>query len=130
MSAKIERIEGTKFKANVGGFEIITGRASDDSPPSGMAAGPVLFAAIGLCTGTRLVEQMKKRGWPVGAVRVNVKPKVSKDMNRATEIAMEVEMEADLTEEQRQEMLREAGRCFVSNTIKNTPEFRVELKLV
>ena len=64
---------------------------------------------------------MKKRGWPVGAVRVNVKPKVSKDMNRATEIAMEVEMEADLTEEQRQEMLKEAGRCFVSNTIKEHP---------
>jgi uncharacterized OsmC-like protein len=73
---------------------------------------------------------MKNRGWEVGAVRVNVKPKVSKDMNRATEIAMEVELEADLTEEQRLEMLREAGRCFVSNTLKNTPEFRVDLKLI
>lgn len=130
MSAKIERIEGTKFRANVGGFEIVTGRVSDDAPPEGMAAGAVLFAAIGLCTGTRLVEQMRNRGWEVGAVRVNVKPKVSKDMNRATEIAMGVELEADLTEEQRLEMLREAGRCFVSNTLKNTPEFRVELKLV
>jgi len=56
MSAKIERIEGTKFKANAGGFEIVTGRASDDSPPAGMATGAVLFAAIGLCTGTRVVE--------------------------------------------------------------------------
>jgi uncharacterized OsmC-like protein len=130
MSAKIERIEGTKFKATFGGFEIITGRASEDSPPEGMAAGAVLFAAIGLCTGTRLVEQMKNRGWEVGAVRVNVKPKVSKDMNRATEIAMEVELESDLTEEQRLEMLREAGRCFVSNTLKNTPEFKIDLKLV
>jgi len=130
MSAKIERIEGTKFKANVGGFEIVTGRARDDSPPEGMEAGAVLFAAIGLCTGTRLVEQMKNRGWEVGAIRVNIKPKVSKDMNRATEIAMEVELEADLTEEQRQEVLREAGRCFVSNTIKNPPEIRVELRLV
>jgi uncharacterized OsmC-like protein len=129
MSAKIERIEGTKFKATVNGFEIITGRASEDSPPAGMFAGQVLFAAMGLCTGTRVVEQMEKRGWPVGAVRVNVKPKVSKDMNRATEITMEVELEADLTEEQRKEMLAEAGRCFVSNTIKNTPEVRVELKL-
>jgi uncharacterized OsmC-like protein len=51
-------------------------------------------------------------------------------MNRATDIAMEVELEADLTEEQRQEMLKEAGRCFVSNTLKNTPEVRVELKLI
>jgi len=130
MSARIERIKGTKFKANVGGFEIITGREGVDAPAAGMAAGQVLFAAIGLCTGTRLVEQMDRRGWPVGAVRVNVRPKVSKDMNRAIEIAMEVEMEANLTEEQRLEMLKEAVRCFVSNTIKNTPEFRVELKLV
>jgi uncharacterized OsmC-like protein len=130
MSAKIERIEGTKFKATVGGFEIITGRVSDDSPPEGMAAGAVLFAAIGLCTGTRVAEQMKNRGWEAGAIRVNVRPKVSKDMNRATEISMEVELEADLTEEQRLEILREAGRCFVSNTIKNTPEIRVSLKLV
>jgi hypothetical protein len=52
MSPKIERIEGTKFKASVGGFEIITGRVSDDEPPEGMAAGAVPFAAIGLCTGT------------------------------------------------------------------------------
>ncbi len=130
MSAKIERIEGTKFKATVGGFEIITGRVSDDSQPEGMAAGAVLFAAIGLCTGTRVAEQMKNRGWEAGAIRVNVRPKVSKDMNRATEISMEVELEADLTEEQRLEILREAGRCFVSNTIKNTPEIRVNLKLV
>ena len=130
MSPKIERIEGTKFKASVGGFEIITGRVSDDEPPEGMAAGAVLFAAIGLCTGTRVAEQMKNRGWEAGTIRVNVKPKVSKDMNRATETSMEVELEADLTEEQRQEILREAGRCFVSYTIKNTPEVRVELKLI
>ena len=130
MSAKIERIEGTKFKATVGGFEIITGRVSDGSPPEGMAAGAVLFAAIGLCTGTRVAEQMKNRGWEATAIRVNVRPKVSKDMNRATEISMEVELEADLTEEQRLEILKEAGRCFVSNTIKNTPEIRVNLKLV
>ena len=43
---------------------------------------------------------------------------------------MEVEIEADLTEEQRQEILKEAGRCFVSNTIKNSPEVNVSLKLV
>ena len=129
MSVRIERIAGTKFKATINGFEIVTGRVSDDSPMEGMYAGQVLFAAIGLCTGTRVVEQMEKRGWPVGAVRVSVKPKVSKDMNRATEISMEVELEADLTEEQRKEMLTEAGRCFVSNTIKNTPEVSVTLKL-
>jgi uncharacterized OsmC-like protein len=130
MSAKIERIEGTKFRATVGGFEIVTGRVSEDLPPEGMAAGAVLFAAIGLCTGTRIVEQMNNRGWEVGAVRVNVRPKVSKDMNRATEITMEVELEADLTEEQRLEILKEAGRCFVSNTIKSTPEVRIDLNLV
>ncbi len=130
MSAKIERIEGTKFRATVGGFEIVTGRVSEDLPPEGMAAGSVLFAAIGLCTGTRVVEQMNKRGWEVSAVLVNVRPKVGKDMNRATEIALEVELEADLTKEQKLEILKEAGRCFVSNTIKSTPEVRVDLKLV
>ena len=95
-----------------------------------MAAGAVLFAAIGLCTGTRVADQMKNRGWEVGAIRVNISQKVSKDIIRATEISLEVELEADLTEEQRLEILREAGRCFVSNTIKNTPEIRVNLKLV
>ncbi len=130
MSAKIERIEGTKFRAIVNGFEIVTGRSNEDSPPAGMFAGQVLFAALGLCTGTRVVEQMVNRGWPVGAVRVDVKPKVSKDMNRATEITMNVEIEADLTEAQRKEILMEAGRCFVSNTIKNTPEVKVSLKVM
>jgi uncharacterized OsmC-like protein len=51
-------------------------------------------------------------------------------MNRATEIAMEVDLEADLTEEQRLEILNEAERCFVNNTIKSTSEVRVDLKLV
>ncbi len=130
MSAKIERIEGTLFRATINGFDIVTGRANENSPPAGMFAGQVLFAALGLCTGTRVVEQMEKRGWPVGAVRVDVKPKVSKDMNRATEIMMNVEIEANLTEEQRKEILMEAGRCFVSNTIKNSPEVKISLKLV
>jgi uncharacterized OsmC-like protein len=112
------------------GFEIITGRVSDDSLSEGMAAGAVLFAAMGLCTGTRVAEQVKNRNWEAGTIRVNVRTKVSKDMNRATEITMEVDLEADLTEEQRQKMLKEARRCFVSNTIKNTPEVRVELKLI
>ncbi len=130
MSAKIERVEGHKFRAIVNGFEIVTGKVSENASPSGMSPGGVLFASVGLCSGTRIVEQMEKRGWDVGNVRLTVMSKVSKDMNRATEIAMEIEVEADLTEEQREEVLREAGRCFVGNTLRNPPEIKIELKVV
>jgi len=130
MSVKIERVEGNKFRAVSGGFEIVTGRIDNDHASEGMSPGAVLFAALGLCTGTRVSEQMKLRGWKAGAIRVTVKPKVSKDMNRATEVNMEVELEADLTEEQRAEVLAEAGRCFVGNTIKNSLDVKVHLKIV
>jgi len=40
---------------------------------------------------------------------------------------MEIKVEADLDEEQRKEVLKEAGRCFVGNTLRNPPEVRFSL---
>ena len=130
MSVKVTRIEGTKFRAEASGFEIVTGRVDEKTPAEGMSPGGVMVAALGLCTGTRIIEQMDLRGWKAGRLSVNVKIKTDKGLNRATDFDVDIELEADLTEPQLKEIVEEAGRCFVGNTLRNPPRFDICVNLV
>ena len=130
MSMKVTRVEGLKFKAEHQGHTIIAGRVDDQHQQEGMSPGAVMIAGLGLCTASRVIEQMMKRGWEAGGIEVTVRTKVSKDLNMATDFEVDIMLEASLTEGQRQEMLAEAQRCFVGNTLKGSPRFTYDLRLV
>ena len=127
---KVSRVAGLLFKAEMGGHEILAGRIDEDHEPAGMSPGAVMVAGLGLCTASRTIEQMMKRGWEAKGLELTLKTKYDKGMNRASSFEIDINLEADLTEEQRQEILYEATRCFVGNTIKSTPEFSYTLNLV
>ena len=130
MSMKVSRVAGLLFKAEMGGHEILAGRIDEDHEPAVMSPGAVMVAGLGLCTASRTIEQMMKRGWEAKGLELTLKTKYDKGMNRASSFEIDINLEADLTEEQRQEILYEATRCFVGNTIKSTPEFSYTLNLV
>jgi uncharacterized OsmC-like protein len=130
MDMKITLVEGLKFKAEYMGHEIISGRIDSDHEPEGMSPGSIMIAGLGLCTATRTVEQMMKRGWKAKGLELTVKSKYNKDLNKATSFQIIINLEADLSEEQSKEIFSEAKRCFVANTIKGAPEFSYELNLV
>jgi uncharacterized OsmC-like protein len=130
MSMKVSRVEGLLFKAEFGGHEILAGKIDEEHEPTGMSPGAVMVAGLGLCTASRTIEQMMNRGWKAKGLELTVQTKYNKDMNRASSFEIGINLEADLTEEQRQEILYEAKRCFVGNTIKSMPEFSYTLNLV
>jgi uncharacterized OsmC-like protein len=130
MSVKVGRINGLKFKAVYNNHEIIAGRIDNEHEPEGMSPSAIMIAGLGLCTATRTVEQIMKRGCDVKGLDLEVKTKSSKDLNLATSFDITINLEADLSEEQRLEILKEAQRCFVANTIKSSPKFTYTLNLV
>ena len=129
MSMKITRIDGLKFKAEYAGHSLVAGRIDDQHEADGMSPGSILVAGLGLCTATRIIEQMMKRSWEAKGLELTVKTKYDKGLNRATSFELIIDLEADLTEEQRKEILFEAKRCFVANTLKSTPEISYKLNL-
>ena len=131
MSMKITRREGFKFKTEYRGFEVISDVPIPiDHEPEGISPGALMMAALGTCAGSRLVDQMNKRGWEVGDVEVTVKMKTNKELRIATDFDLDIKLEADLTEDQREEIFEVAKLCFVANTLKGAPEISYNLALV
>ena len=131
MSMRISRIEGLKFKTEHRGFEVISDvHIPRDHAPEGMSPGALMMASLGTCAGSRLVDQMNKRGWEAGGVEVTVKMRTNKELRTATSFDLDIRLEADITEDQRKEIFEEAKICFVANTIKSAPEINYSLTLV
>ena len=131
MSMRISRIEGLKFKTEYRGLEVISDvPIPTDHEPEGMSPGALMMAALGTCVGSRLVDQMNKRGWEAGGVEVTVKYKSNKELRTATSFDLDIRLEADLTEDQREEIFEVAKGCFVANTFKGAPEINYSLTLV
>jgi uncharacterized OsmC-like protein len=130
MSIKVKRAEGLKFKAQFQGHEIVAGRIDEKHKSEGMSPGLVMIAGLGLCTASRTIEQLMKRGWEAKGLELEVSTKLNKDLNMVTAFDIAINLEADLSEEHRQEILNEAKKCFVANTIKSTPKFIYTLNLV
>ena len=128
---KIIRIEGFKFKTEHRGFEVISDVPIPiDHEPEGISPGALMMAALGTCAGSRLVDQMNKRGWEVGGVEVTVKLRTNKELRIATGFDLDIKFEADLSKDQREEIFEEAKLCFVANTLKGAPEITYSLALV
>jgi uncharacterized OsmC-like protein len=51
-----------------------------------------------------------------------------RDPPRATEFLLDIAVGADLDEKQRRGLLEEANRCYVGNTMRNSPKISVDLK--
>ncbi len=49
---------------------------------------------------------------------------------RYGEFTMNIELKADLSEEHYNGLLEECNRCFVGNTMRGTPEIKIEIKTV
>ncbi len=131
MSMRTSRIEGFKFKTEYRGFEVISDvPIPKDHEPEGMSPGALMMALLSTCAGSRLVDQMNKRGWEVGGVEVTVKLRANMELRIASRFDLDIRLEADLTEDQRKEIFEEAKICFVANTLKGAPEINYSLTLV
>jgi putative redox protein len=128
MSMRITQIKGHKFKAEYKGVEIVSGRVDEGSPYEGMSPGSLMVAALGMCTGMHIETYLKERGIGYEGIEITVKNRYDRDPPRATEFLLDLAVGADLDEEQRRDLLEEANRCYVGNTMRNGPKISVNLK--
>jgi len=57
-----------------------------------------------------------------------VKLRVNKELWTAPKFDLNIRLEADLAEDQRDEIFKEAKRCFVANTLKGAPRSATALR--
>ena len=83
MSMRVSGIEGLKFKTEYRGLEVISD-IDGDYEPEGMSPSALMMVALGTCVGSRLVDQMNKRGREVGDVEVTVKLRANMELRIAS----------------------------------------------
>ncbi len=130
MVIKITRINGLKLKAEVEGFEIVSGQIDDKSPREGPSPGSLMVASLGLCAGLYAGWYLKRHNIPDEGLTVEVDTVDEKDPSRVGIFNVRVTVKADLSQEARTGLLGSVNRCYVGNTMKGSPEINYELNVI
>ena len=128
MSMKISQTEGNQFKAEYRGVEVISGRVKEGSQYVGMSPGSLMVASLGMCTGMHISSYLSNNGIPHEGIDIDIKNKYERNPPRAAEFILTVNVKGDLTEEQKMGLKKEAKRCYVGNTMRNSPQITVNLE--
>lgn len=129
MVIKITRVAGLKLKADIDGFEIISGRIDDNSPPEGPSPGHLMVASLGLCAGLYAAWYLKRHNIPDGGLIVEVDTVDVKEPSMVGRFSVKVNVKADLSKEARAGLLASINRCYVGNTLKGNPEINYEVNV-
>jgi len=130
MVIKITRISGMKQKAEIDGFEMISGRLDDNTPPEGPAPGRIMVASLGLCVGLYAAHYLKRHNISDEGLTVDIETKDAADPARAASFDVKVNVEANLSEQEKAGLLASVSRCYVGNTLKITPEIKYGLNVI
>jgi uncharacterized OsmC-like protein len=129
MSIKITRIAGLKLKAEVEGFEIISGQIDDHSTPEGPSPSKLMVASLGLCTGLYAAWYLKRHNIPDEGLTVDVETIDASSPNRVGVFNVKVNVKADLNEEAEAGLISSITRCYVGNTLKGNPEINYKVNV-
>lgn len=127
MSVKITRLEGMKFKAESEGLKIISGRVDKDSDLEGMMPGRLMAASLGLCIGMHVASYLKRHKIEADNLSLTVEAKSERNPSRAVEFNITLNLKVLLDEKQKKALLAESRRCYVGNTLRNTPKINIIL---
>jgi len=128
MSVKVTQIEGGKFRAELEGLEVISGRVAPEAPAEGMSPGRLMAASLGLCTGMHVVGYLNRHGIPYRGFEIIVEQANAENPRRCGAFTVTISIEADLTEKQRKDLMADANKCYVGNTIRGSPAINLSLK--
>jgi len=127
MSVTIKQVEGMKLVAEYEGFELISGRVDETTPPEGMSPGRLMVASLGLCTGLHVLWYLRRHEIEHEDLRITVVPKNERGPARCSECTVNIVLKADLSEREVKGLMAEANRCYVSNTMKGSPTINFNL---
>jgi uncharacterized OsmC-like protein len=128
MTVKITRMEGGQFKAESGGYTVVSGRLNEQSPPIGMSPGKLMVASLGLCSAFHVAWFLKRNNIEASRLEIEVDETNDKEPSRAAGFLITVKLGARLDQKQSEGLLAEVKRCYVGNTMRGNPRFNYEIK--
>ncbi|WP_353482474.1 OsmC family protein [Haliscomenobacter sp.] len=85
----------------------------------GFSPEDLILSGLGACKVSTVRFIARKNGWEIGNVEAELEMKFErKDGSLHTHVSVKIDIEGDLTEEQRQELLRQADRCYIHRIIE------------
>ena len=128
MSVKITRVEGGVFRAEADGFEVLSGRVDEKSPPTGMSPGRLMAVSLGLCSAFHVAAYLRRQKIDAVGLSLGVEAKNEVNPSRASEFRITITVGAELDGRQLEGLMEEVGRCYVGNTMRNAPKISYEVR--
>jgi len=128
MTVKITRLDGDQFRAESDGYEVLSGRLDEQTPPIGMSPGKLMVASLGLCSAFHAAWYLKRQNIEATSLQIEVDDMNEKEPSRALGFNITVKVGIKLDPRQVEGLLAEVRRCYVANTMKGLPRFNYEIK--
>ena len=106
----------TNGKHTILGDEPIKSKGTD----LGLAPTELVLAGLGMCKVATVRYIARLKGWDIRDVDAELSQVVERGENRklSTKVKVAIKIEGDITEDQKQELLKQADRCYVHRLIE------------
>ncbi len=106
----------TNGKHTILGDEPIKSKGTD----LGLAPTELVLAGLGMCKVATVRYIARLKGWDIRDVDAELSQVVERGENRklSTKVKVAIKIEGDITEDQKQELLKQADRCYVHRMIE------------
>jgi len=108
----------TNGKHTIVGDEPINSKGTD----LGLAPTELVLAGLGMCKVATVRYIARKKGWEIRDVHAELSQEVKRGENRSlhTTVNVALHIEGDITDEQRDELLDEADKCYIHRMIEGS----------
>lgn len=118
------------MKAEIDGFELISGQVDEKTPPEGPSPSKIMVASLGLCAGHYAAWYLKRHNIQDEGLTVEVDIQEARDPSRVVRFNVRLGLKANLTDEERVGLLSSVSRCYVGNALKGNPEINYDINFM
>ena len=129
MPIHIKQEKGHLLKAEYEGFEILSGRVTQDIPYEAIPYGMYMIAGLGLCTTVTAIWRMEELGYKAEEVEALVNYKPDETRTYITDFDIDISLKSDMPKDSIDDVVTVAKNCFAQETIRNQPTMNVSIKL-
>ena len=129
MSLTVNYLSGTKFKVTCRKHSIITDQPeSEEGTDQGMTPVELLNASLSACTAYYASLFLKRHIQDLAELEVRCTWNYLEEPHRVGVINLTVVPPRVLTKQEKIGLLRSIEHCTIENTLKNTPEIRINIE--
>lgn len=129
MSVVVKYLNGTKFEVTCRGHSIISDQPeSEQGTDKGMTPVELLNASLSACSAYFASLFLKRRIQDLKGLEVRSTWQYSENPHRVGTITLTIIPPRALTKQEKTGLLKSIEHCTIENTLRYTPEIRVDIK--